>query len=412
MKKKLIILSVLILLITGIFLSYLSIHHFIFNTAYPNLIAKCHFSNIISCNYEARSLFSRIIYFPVSLLLSTIYLFCIYLSALNFFKSGTNKQLNSLFINYYIFFAVIISVIVQISFIIFNRIIGLYYPLLFLLNIILFIVITLSNKTIIKEKILNNKNYKVFSHETQLKKHFLHSLLIFILLFGLNNIYFFLMRYSLRNYLKPANSPNEINAEKIKKDFITEFTEAEPVVFSTADLPAIGNPGEGKIIIVEFTNSRCNFCLTLARTLEEYMIKYPDKIFIYTIPVISDSDTISGNNLSYDTRILYATYLAYKNGKYGEFYKSLYLKNDSLMQKNYETVFNEALKKADIDYKDLELSTKEKNAQKWVQYIAGLSDSYKIEGTPTLFIGGKKVSGGGLSPDVFKVLIEKIKKNQ
>jgi len=148
-----------------------------------------------------------------------------------------------------------------------------------------------------------------------------------------------------------------------------------------ADSPVRGDAG-GSVTIVEFSDFQCPFCARAAPLIDEVLKKYPKGVrFVYKqfpLPMHQTARPAALWSLA-----------AQEQGKFWEMHDVLIENQPKLDPAKGE----ELAKQAGLDVKRFK-SDLEKNGAAYGKRIdaeVALGNSVDVRGTPTLFIGGKKV---------------------
>lgn len=185
-------------------------------------------------------------------------------------------------------------------------------------------------------------------------------------------------------------------SEKIPHPMEPQQRASERVNVSIDDDPRLGNPN-AKVVIIEFSDFQCPYCKKFAtETLPKIIENYGDKIlFVYR------DFPLEFHELAFNASV--AANCAREQGKFWEYH-------DILFERQAEWANNAS---KFIDYaKELELDVEAFKAciesGKYIEevkkdFLDGLHAG--VDGTPTFFVNGKKVSGA-LPYEVFSRIIE------
>lgn len=184
----------------------------------------------------------------------------------------------------------------------------------------------------------------------------------------------------------------------LKKDHKVEIFLEEPplpeVKVEVGDDPVVG-PEDAAITIVEFSDFQCPHCARMAETLEKLIEEYKGKVRV----VFKDFPLKFHENAMVAAL---ASGCAKDQGKYFEYYKTLYKNNQALDVESLKKYAKDlGMDAAAFD----ECLTKEK-------YKAEIENDLKegaaagINSTPTLIINGKLLAGGRQA-DAIKAMIDK-----
>ncbi len=150
----------------------------------------------------------------------------------------------------------------------------------------------------------------------------------------------------------------------------------------TGPSPILGNP-DAPVALVEFSDFQCPFCARVQPTLKALLEKYPDKV-----KLVFKHFPLSFHREARPAAI--ATMAAQEQGKFWEMHDKLFENQRSLDPAGFEKFAAEigldvAKFKADYEGKKAEYD-------KRVQDDMQLGSRSDVRGTPSLYIGGKKVN--------------------
>ena len=146
--------------------------------------------------------------------------------------------------------------------------------------------------------------------------------------------------------------------------------------------PVMGNP-DAPVAMVEFSDFQCPFCARVQPTLKAMLEKYPDKL-----KLVYKHFPLSFHREARPAAI--ATMAAQEQGKFWEMHDKLFENQRALAPANFEKYAEEigldvAKFKADYESKQAEYD-------KRVTADMQLGQKSAVRGTPSLYIGGKKVT--------------------
>ncbi len=147
-----------------------------------------------------------------------------------------------------------------------------------------------------------------------------------------------------------------------------------------------GSPVRGKadavVTIVEFSDFQCPFCARSNPIVDGVLAKYPDKVnYVYKhFPLAFHAAARPA---------AIASIAAQEQGKFWEMHEVLFANQASLDASKLESYAKQAGLDVARFKKDLE--TKKAEYEKRVDAEFALGQSVDVRGTPTLYVGGKKV---------------------
>lgn len=145
--------------------------------------------------------------------------------------------------------------------------------------------------------------------------------------------------------------------------------------------PFIGNP-QGKHVMVEFVDYNCGYCKRLAPTLQEVVQLNPEaKIIVKEFPIFQNQPS-SAYSAMMATAMFY-----YNPEKYAEFH---HLLMESRLTSN--DVVDQLIAKVGINKSVLEPYMEK--AKRQVEKTRTLGAQLQVNGTPTVFLNGERISTG------------------
>lgn len=150
------------------------------------------------------------------------------------------------------------------------------------------------------------------------------------------------------------------------------------------NLPAGGSPSKGPanapVTIVEFADFQCPFCAKVPAVIDEVLKAYPNEVkFVYKqLPLPMHPNAMSAAR---------AALAANKQGKYWPMYEKLF--------ENQRALDMESLKKyaqeVGLDMAQFDKDAASPEIQKQIDEDVNLAKASLVNGTPTLFVNGKRV---------------------
>jgi protein-disulfide isomerase len=147
-----------------------------------------------------------------------------------------------------------------------------------------------------------------------------------------------------------------------------------------ANSPVRG-PQNAKVTIVEFSDFQCPFCAQAKPLVDEVLKKYPNDVnFVYKqFPLTTIHPFALGASK--------AALAAGRQGKFWEMYDALFANNRELGQDKLK----EYAKQIGLDVERWEKDMNSPEIQKEIDQDTRAAAAAEVRGTPTFFIGGKRV---------------------
>jgi protein-disulfide isomerase len=147
-----------------------------------------------------------------------------------------------------------------------------------------------------------------------------------------------------------------------------------------SDAPAFGPEGS-KVTVVEFSDFQCPFCSRAATVVEKVRDKYKDRVrFVFRQFPLSFHQNARG--------AAEASLAANAQGKFWEFHDKLFADQTKLDRASLE----KTAKDVGIDVNAFKKALDEKTFSATVEADIKLGEGVQVDGTPTMFVNGKRVA--------------------
>jgi protein-disulfide isomerase len=172
----------------------------------------------------------------------------------------------------------------------------------------------------------------------------------------------------------------------------------DPVAIPTAGAPVRG-PAGAALTLVEFSDFQCPYCALAVAKLNAVLEAYPGKIKLVfkQFPL----DTHSHAALAADAAIA-----AHQQGKFWPMHDTLFAHRTELSRPS----ILELARTTGLDMKRFEADLDSPETKKTVARDVEDGDRAGVEGTPTVYINGRKYNGSLDLPEIRKVIDEELKK--
>jgi protein-disulfide isomerase len=158
------------------------------------------------------------------------------------------------------------------------------------------------------------------------------------------------------------------------------------------DVPSFG-PKDAKVTIVEFSDFQCPYCSRAANAVHELKTKYGDKVhFVFRQFPLSFHQNA---NISAQ-----AALAAHAQGKFWEFHDKAFANQSKLEREALEGY----AKEIGLDMVKFKKALDEKTYQPTVEAELKLGEEVAVDGTPTMFLNGARVS----NPTDFEAISKEI----
>jgi protein-disulfide isomerase len=173
--------------------------------------------------------------------------------------------------------------------------------------------------------------------------------------------------------------------------------EKQALIANGENVPAFG-PANAKVTLVEFSDFQCPFCAKGATTLHEVKKKYEGKV-----RVVFRQFPLSFHDKAHVAAE--AAMAANAQGKFWEFHDKLFANQSALDRPNLEKYAGEVGLKVDVFKKALD----DKTYAPTVDAEMKLGTDVGVQGTPSMFLNGKKVQNPTDADSVAKMIDDALK---
>ena len=182
--------------------------------------------------------------------------------------------------------------------------------------------------------------------------------------------------------------PQERHLQPASRASLASDAKAVPASLDVtkADLPVAGSPTYGPaaapVVITEFADFQCPFCARAAAPLQQLLAKYPSevKLVFKQFPLGIHQFARPAADLSIE---------AAARGRFWQVYEGLYKASPRLS----EEVFQQTAHTADLNWQHMSNTPESPEALTRIHVDVSLGKSVGVEGTPTLFVNGRKYIG-------------------
>lgn len=412
MKRIPIILFVVFLVVAFFDSVYLTYHHHMINILVPETPSFCSINSLINCDSVAMSDYSTLFSIPISTLGIFAYTFLLAFFIVGYFRQKT--RLSRVYREHLMVMFPVLMLMVGFSlyeffvsvFII--KALCIMCVLLYISVITMCITLKLAMRATVKDSFKGFVKFyfPVFKLNRTGSNIFISVIILALSIF----VAYIFDLYFQDHFIMKANERTLTDRAVIEKEeqesLYDSYKKLETISFDLSDTPMEGTK-DAPITMVEFSDFECPFCAVRAGTIKEIIKKFPGKIqFYYKHSPLDKSCNPEVQRQMHPSACLAAYYghCAFKQGKFWEMH-------DAIFGGDRENLGSELLKSY---VKKLNLD--EAKMQTCMQTVAkakvakDLSDAKKgnVDGTPTIFINGKKVSEIAKKEGDFDFLINKI----
>lgn len=182
-------------------------------------------------------------------------------------------------------------------------------------------------------------------------------------------------------------------------------------VYSFSDVGLVQNP-EAKITLIEFADFKCTHCKMASQSLHNFMQGHTNVKFIFKSFPLDGTCNSQISQAGDGTRCKMATWAlcAEQNGQKGwDVHKYYFDNQESLFSVSDMKETNMALAQSlNLNYDVVEKCSESVDTYETIKKMVAEAKDAKVEGTPTIFLNGKKLEYGHF-PQVLRTAIETIK---
>jgi protein-disulfide isomerase len=187
------------------------------------------------------------------------------------------------------------------------------------------------------------------------------------------------------------------NLEPLFVDYFQTWISSPSVSFSNEGL--IQGPENSKMTIIEFADFKCPHCKSAAPSLKAFTSSHPDVRFIFKVFPLdgacnANAQMPQGDGIS--CSLAKAVYCGEKLGKKGwELYENFFEEQENLRNPSTNSEYlSMILKKQQLVETDIQNCIKEEATHKVIINQSQEGVNAQIEGTPSIFVNGKKLKLG------------------
>ncbi|WP_413942649.1 DsbA family protein [Bdellovibrio sp. HCB-162] len=191
--------------------------------------------------------------------------------------------------------------------------------------------------------------------------------------------------------------------EKVAKEKIAYWQASPQQNFDlSAGLSLQKGSGEPVMTIVEFADFRCPHCKHAAPSLHAFTQSHPDvKLLFKPFPLDGTcNEAITGGGDGISCGLASAVMCAEKMSQKGWATHDYFFENqmEVIQAQNLDKNLEDASKAVGLSADELKACVKDPGTQELIRKMANEGKTAQIQGTPTVFVNGKLLSGGQLIP--------------
>jgi len=192
------------------------------------------------------------------------------------------------------------------------------------------------------------------------------------------------------NLYSAGSSPYKANLDKLKTQF----------------QPSLGTPG-APVVLVEFSDFQCPHCKEEAKTIRQNLIQiYPKQVRLY----FKDFPLASIHPWAKAAAMAGRCVFHNNASSFWDYHDWIFAQQDAIMPENLrDKVMEWAKGQKDIDSLQLGRCIDDKATEKEVETNAEEAVALQVDGTPTLFINGRRVAAGSDWNTLKRVIDNEIK---
>ncbi len=190
----------------------------------------------------------------------------------------------------------------------------------------------------------------------------------------------------------------------VVRNSIYDWQQAPQVQFVTPPLLTKGPDREkASMVISEFADFRCHHCKTAAHTLHSFVSSHPDVRFeFYAFPLDGACNEAIGTPVGLSCRLAYSTSCAEQQARGWLMHDRLFQQQSALVRLGTIQEMDQALKsisqELDLDWEALLACMDAEDTVSAIKNQAQQGVLARVEGTPTIYVNGRKLTRGQLIP--------------
>lgn len=196
-----------------------------------------------------------------------------------------------------------------------------------------------------------------------------------------------------------VKKPQAATLERQMTSFISQWSNNPIQSFEVTPLFTIGEAGSAKMQITEFADFRCHHCKTAAPILKSFTNSRPGvalNFYVFPLEKVPDTDP---ENKCISCNLAKAVYCS--KGAEVKMHEHLFEAQEQILGLSYEKVNEKVAQLANdigVPAEGFASCYKGPEAHNVVKSMAKLGEKVQVQGTPTIFVNGKKLTGGQLFP--------------
>ncbi|MBT4762197.1 MAG: thioredoxin domain-containing protein [Bdellovibrionaceae bacterium] len=386
MKKS--TLAILIILAAIITHAYLSVHYYPvkFGTATGDSV--CNINSTFNCDSVAASEYSSFLNIPLAVwgVVTNILLFILLAIPLMGFTEKPKQYFSAAF-----YFS---TVVLSASFVMGG--VSLVKLNTYCLFCIIAYILSIFSFELIRR--INNEE----NPEKDFKLEFTNLKLLIIALFMIPVLSFIVHKAVMASYDADIKKSGQGSLESFIHRSVKGWESTPKFDFPDSDALTMG-PADAKIVIVEFADFLCPHCKKAAPSLHSFTKSHPDvQLKFYAFPLDgSCNKAIKRTGGGERCKLAKATYCANQKG-FGWPMHDYLLNNQEKMQSHdaIDSGIKHVLEKdfPMLSFESFKVCLDSEETHEAILKHAARGETAKIEGTPTVFLQGKKLNGGQILP--------------
>ncbi|MCB0363608.1 MAG: DsbA family protein, partial [Bdellovibrionales bacterium] len=190
------------------------------------------------------------------------------------------------------------------------------------------------------------------------------------------------------------------NLEDIVRTSLLEWQAENKFDFSLSPLVQKGAPeNQAAMTIVEFADFRCGHCKMASAPLGAFVNSQPDvTLKFYAFPLDSSCNSAIQRGDGLSCRLAKSVYCANQKEKGWDFHKLIFANQEKISRKQTSEEVDWELKnfceETGIDFNELKTCMDAAETHEAIRKQSELGVSARVEGTPTIYVNGKKLPRG------------------
>jgi protein-disulfide isomerase/uncharacterized membrane protein len=200
-----------------------------------------------------------------------------------------------------------------------------------------------------------------------------------------------------------STKTNQLKNDIPVEELVQMFFDQKPIDITPSNPLVKGNPN-AKVKIVEFSDFECPYCQRAANVFKSLLEKYKDDVAFYFVNY--PLDKACNANMQRDLHksacmAAYASVCAQEQNKFWDYHDLLFVNQGKFSDDNLKSYANQT----GLDENKFNSCLSSAKTKSWIKSDIELGQKAGIQGTPAVFLNGRKLNGWN-DPEVLETIIQ------